>query len=436
MPIEKTANTYKDFNALNGGFKGLFNSMNSHMIPDGYLAAMENLEVDEYGVLHAVQPPDPAAGSAERKIMYCGCPVWQDYSVANDITGTKVTDAESLATADGSFNPDADVFTAGSGYDWTVYLDRFYFNYGNVLRYSGVSKLTEGVTWIGRNAYNFQVYPYTIEHLQPMQSGLYVIGDGVITRMTEPNVGSISEVYYGPRTPISDGVQSYVLNNGSSIVYCSTGGIYHFGGAGDPQRIDAPIHHIRSIAQFFAAEYYNRVWVFVQYIDSPSKIFAMNKSTGYWEQYEPTTIVPGGANTITKLGWPRTQSTLTLDLKGGTWFQFSKLAADTGVRMPWTFTTKDFTPSFDAYTRAVHAKFFYLGQTGVSTVATIQIYADGALIDTVTQEMLGSGLQHKDYDVAATLANSFHLVVTGTGKADIIDTGIEFTVRHKGQPDL
>ena len=56
--------------------------------------------------------------------------------------------------------------------------------------------------------------------------------------------------------------------------------------------------------------------------------------------------------------------------------------------------------------------------------------------NTVTQEMLGSGLQHKDYDIAATLANSFHLVITGTGKADIIDAGIEFTVRHKGQPDL
>jgi hypothetical protein len=165
----------------------------------------------------------------------------------------------------------------------------------------------------------------------------------------------------------------------------------------------------------------------------------MNKTTGYWEYYNAANMVTG--QTFWKLGWPRTQYVSSLDLFSGAfnaatpWYKFDLMGVDTGARMPWTFTTKDFTPSFDAYSRAIHVKFFYIGQAGPSTVATIQLYADGALIDTVTQDMLGSGLLHKDYDVAATLANSFHLVVTGTGKADIIDAGIEFTVRRKGDPN-
>jgi hypothetical protein len=179
MGIEKAANTEKNYNVLNGGFKGLYNAVDSHLIPDGYLAAMENLEVDEQGVLHAVQPPDPAGGSAERSIMYCGCPVWQDYSISTMVDGTKVNSGTSLGSAD-SFSPDGDWYTVYAGYDWTVYLNRVYYTLGNILRYSGVSKLWLATTWEGRNVYNFQVYPYGIAHLQPMQSGLYVIGVGTI----------------------------------------------------------------------------------------------------------------------------------------------------------------------------------------------------------------------------------------------------------------
>jgi hypothetical protein len=158
----------------------------------------------------------------------------------------------------------------------------------------------------------------------------------------------------------------------------------------------------------------------------------MNKTTGYWEYYNTQNIV--ASHSLVKLGWPRSQSTIALNIKesGGDWYSFTKMGSDTGTRMPWTFTTKDITPSFDAYSRVVHVKFFYLGQTGASTVATIQVYGDGVLIESITQEMLGTGLLHVDYDCAPTLANSFHIVVTGTGKADIIDAGIEFTVRHKG----
>lgn len=430
MPIEKSANTEKNFNALNGGFKGLFNSLDPHLIPDGYLAAMENLEVDEYGVLHAVQPPDPTAASADRSIMYCGCPIYQDYDISNTRSGTIVSSGISLGDVADILVGSSSNYTASSGYDWTIYLNRLYVVTGNVLRYSGVSKAWLAETWGGRNIYNFVVFPYAITHLQPMQSGLYVMGAGVISRLTEPNVGSLSEVYYGPRTPVSDGVQSYVLNNGSSIVYCATNGIYHFGGSGDPQKIDNQILNTLPITQFYVAEYNNRIWILETISGATPKLYAMNKATGYWEYYNTQNMVSGDA--IIKLGWPRTQNVNTLDLKGAAWHMLSKLGANTNYRMPWTFTTKDLTSSFDAYTRAIHVKFFYLGQTGASTVATIQLYADGTLIDTVTQEMLGSGLLHKDYDVAATLANSFHLVVSGTGRADIIDAGIEFTVRRKG----
>jgi hypothetical protein len=408
--------------------------MDSHLIPDGYLAAMENLEVDEAGVIHSLPPPAAGAVTLDRLVNYCGCPVWQDFTVSYLSSGTKVNNSTTLASGD-SFVPDGDVYEAGAGYDWTIYLNRLYYNIGNILRYSGVSKAYNAATWTGRNIYNYQAYPFVITHLQPMQSGLYVMGYGEIARMTEPNVGSISEVYYGPRTPVSDGVSSYILNNGSSIVYCASDGVYMFGGQGDPQKIDQAIALPSSeLSQFFIAEYKNRVWV----MRGTGGLYAMNKTTGFWEYYNTATMVSG--QTFWKLGWPRTQMTTKLDLYSGTfngstpWYNFS-IPSSATTRMPWTFTTKDFTPSFDAYTRAVHIKFFYLGQTGASTVATIQLYADGALIDTVTQEMLGSGLLHKDYDVAATLANSFHLVVTGTGKADIIDAGIEFTVRHKGDPN-
>ena len=434
MGIEKATNTYKNYNALNGGFRGLYNSMDSHLIPDGYLAAMTNLEVDENGVIHAVEPPTATTVTYDREIMYCGCSIWQDYDVSDLCGGTYVNASTTLDDTDALFVADSDMYTASGGYDWNTYLNRFYYSIGNILRYSGVSKLDLAATWTGRNVYNFQVYPFGITHLQPMQSGLYIIGDGVICRMTEPNVGSISEVYYGPRTPVDHGTGSYILNNGSSLVYCASNGIYHFGGQGDPQRLDGQILNTLPITNFFAAEYNNRVWVLETVSGSTPRLYAMNKTTGYWEYYDPDTMLAG--SNFVKLGWPRSQTTITLDMKAATWFNLTKMGADTGTRMPWTFTTKKFTPSFDAYTRAVHAKFFYIGQTGTSTVATIQIYADGTLIDTVTQEMLGSGLQHKDYDIAATLANSFHLVITGTGKADIIDAGIEFTVRHKGQPDL
>jgi hypothetical protein len=433
MGIEKAANTEKNYNVLNGGFKGLYNAVDSHLIPDGYLAAMENLEVDEYGCIHAVQTADPTAASAERSIMYCGCPVYQDYDIANDISGTIVTGSTSLGSI-GDFDVgDSNWYTAYAGYDWTVYLNRFYATLGNVLRYSGVSKLWLATTWNGRNIYNFVVMPYGITHLQPMQSGLYIMGEGVISRLTEPNVGSLSEVYFGPRTPVSDGVQSYVLNNGSSLVYCAANGIYHFGGQGDPQRIDNQILNTLPITQFYVAEYNNRVWVLETISGTTPKLYAMNKTTGYWEYYNTQNMIVG--DTVVKLGWPRTQNVNTLDLKGATWHMLSKLGANTNYRMPWTFTTKDYTPSYDAYTRVVHVKFFYLGQTGASTVATIRVYGDGVLIDTVTQEMLGTGLYHKDFDCAANLANSFHLVVTGTGRADIIDAGIEFTVRRKGDPN-
>jgi hypothetical protein len=433
MPITKAENTEKNYNALQGGFKGLFNSMDPHLIPDGYLAAMENLEVDENGVIHAVEPPAATSAPTDRSCSYCGCPVWQDYSISDLATGTYLNNVpDTIDSADSAFTPSGDVYTSGGGYDWAIYLNRFYYNIGNILRYSGVSKLHLAATWTGRNVYNFQVYPFGITHLQPMQSGLYVIGDGVICRMTEPNVGGISEVYYGPRTPVNHGTGSYILNNGSSLVYCASDGIYHFGGSGDPQKIDTPILTTLPISEFYAAEYHRRLWVLEVITGSTPRLYAMNKTTGYWEYYNTQNIV--ASHSLVKLGWPRSQSTIALDIKDsdGDWYNFTKMGSDTGTRMPWTFTTKDFTPSFDAYSRVVHVKFFYLGQTGASTVATIQVYGDGVLIESITQEMLGTGLLHVDYDCAPTLANSFHIVVTGTGKADIIDAGIEFTVRHKG----
>jgi hypothetical protein len=244
------------------------------------------------------------------------------------------------------------------------------------------------------------------------------------------------EVYFGPRTPVSDGVKSYILNNGSSLVYCSADGTYIFNGSGDPQKLDQILAKPSStITQFFVAEYNNRIWV----MRGTDGLYSMNKTTGYWERYITDTMISG--QNFWKLGWPRTQCVNSLDLYsgaetgGGSWYQLTKMGGNTQYRMPWTFTTKDYTPSYDAYTRVVHVKFFYLGQTGASTVATIRVYGDGVLIDTVTQEMLGTGLYHKDFDCAANLANSFHLVVTGTGRADIIDAGIEFTVRRKGDPN-
>jgi hypothetical protein len=433
MGIEKAANTEKNYNALNGGFKGLYNSVDSHLIPDGYLAAMENLEVDEQGVLHAVQPPTATTVAKEREIYYCGCPIWQDYDVSDMKQGTYVNASTTLDNADGLWSDDGNVYTAGNGYDWTAYLNRFYYSRGNVLRYSGVSKLNLAATWIGRNVYNFQVYPFIIMHLQPLQSGLYVIGNGIISRMTEPNVGGISEVYYGPRTPVSYGTASYILNNGSSIVYCASNGIYHFGGSGDPQRLDNQILNSLPITKFYVAEYNNRVWILETIRGSNPKLYSTNKTTGYWEYYNTQNMIVG--QSMAKLGWPRNQTTISLDMKGDTWYVLTKMSANSESRMPWTFTTKDFTPSFDAFSRVVHVKFFYLGQTGASTVATIQVYGDGVLIDTVTQEMLGTGLYHKDINCAADNANSFHLVVHGEGKADIIDAGIEFTVRRKGDPN-
>jgi hypothetical protein len=432
MAVEKSANTEKNYNYLNGGFRGLFTAQDPHLIPDGYLAAMTNMEVDEQGVIRAVHPPITTSAPAEREIQYCGCPIWQAYGTAYTSAGTMVNTMTTLAAAD-SFSADADIYESSTGYDWTVYLNRFYYNIGNVLRYSGVSKAHLSKTWTGANAYNFQVFPYGITHLQPLQSGLYVIGEGVISRLTEPKTGSTSEVYYGPRTPVSDGVTSYMLNNGSAIFYCGQDGTYGYGGGGDPERIDPVLTHATAITKFFVAEYKNRIWVM-----QDNGLFAMNKTTGFWEYYDPSTMVTGQA--FWKLGWPRTQSVKTLDIFGGTmggvgqWYNFTMLAADTGARMPWTFTTKDYTPSFDAYSRVVRVKFYYLGQAASST-ATIQVYGDGTLVDTVTQDMAGTGLLHKDYRCVGTLANSFHLVVSGTGKADIVDVGIEFTPRMKGDPN-
>jgi len=432
MAVVKTDNTEKNYTYLNGGFKGLYTALDPHLIPDGYLAALTNMEVDEQGVLHAVHPPATgSAGGWQRKIVYCGCPIWQDYSVSDTVSGTYVAAATTLGSAD-SFSPDGDIYTSGGGHDFTVYLNRLYYSMGNVLRYSGVSKAHLAKTWEGANAYNFQAFPYPITHLQPLQSGLYVIGDGIISRLTEPKTGSTAEVYYGPHTPVDHGVGSYIFNNSSSIVYCGTDGIYEYGGGGDPQRLDKVLTVPNIITKFYCAEYKNRLWVMYTPTGGSDVIYAINKTTGYWEYYNPATMVSG--HVFAKIDWARYYSGYWLDLWDGSTTYTLNSFVETNTRMPWSFTTKDYTPSFDAYSRVVHVKFYYLGQTATST-ATIQVYADGTLIDTLTQDMAGTGLLHKDYDCAATLANSFHLVVSGTGKADIIDAGIEFTQRRKGDPN-
>jgi hypothetical protein len=451
MPVARTDNTAKDYNYMSGGFRGLYTAADPHLIPDGYLSAMKNLTVDEHGVIHSIPVPSLHTGGINgRMVFYCGSPVYQNYAEGSGeyhygytSSGTIVTvgggNIASLAAMDAGFSPGPLVYYQGGGYDWTLYLNRFYFIYGNVLRYSGVSNLRDPSTWSGANSYNFQVFPYPIYHIQPLQSGLYVIGQGVISRLTEPKTGSTSEVYYGPRTPVSDGITSNIFNNGSSIVYCSTDGIYEYGGGGDPQRLDSALEREDLITRFYVYEYANRLWV-LEWISDIKKLYAVNKTTGYWEYYDVSDFIDG--KTFSMLAWPRWYGDSPFlplyegDVyNNGIWYELYLNDSET-EQIPWSFTTKDFTPSFDAYSRAVHTKFFYLGRNILGTpaysLATLKLYGDGVLIDTQTVNMAGVGLLHKDFDCVGTLANSYHIEVSGEGKADIVDVGIEFSLRRKG----
>jgi hypothetical protein len=116
---------------------------------------------------------------------------------------------------------------------------------------------------------------------------------------------------------------------------------------------------------------------------------------------------------------------------------------DTSTPLPWSFTTKTYTPSFDAYSRFVHFKIRYVGQPLTSPVTITQhVCRDGvdSTSDVIltrasaTLDMVGSGggMFQKDIECKAAQGEGVYFTVSGTGTCEINDVGVEFTTKGAG----
>jgi hypothetical protein len=476
MAIERVPNLYNSYNESVGGFKGLFNSLDAALIPDGYLADMKNVKIDDFGVMHNVmKPSNPDSGikivegiskpftmyflSGNKIFDSAGVSVWTLGSggvgiahprVITYIGGYYLNDAYNglvalsptphiVTSANSAAN-----FTPVNSYAICVFKDRLYFTLGSILRYSAPYDASLDTTWNGDNINNFIDVKFSgeIVALAPTSAGLFVFTSGRVYLLTEPKTGSFFEVYSGQDIPsIYEPGTGYC--DGRAYYYGTRRGLFSFDGS--PHLLSNKLSLDNGTV--FAGSYDHRLWFLCRTTgdwgdpNSTSKIYALNTLTGAWEKYEGWVNGDGGlVNFISLLGGGDSvfndMDTLflgaydTTSSLSGVYAYGGGFPPSTEV-WPWEFTTKNFTPSLDAFSRPKSVKITYAGQPATS-VATIKLYTDGVLKDTVALDMYGSGLYHREIQIVADAGNSFQLNVSGSGTMDIKDIGIEFSPRHKG----
>jgi hypothetical protein len=469
----QSPNAYNSYDISVGGFKGLFNSLDASLIPDGYCAAMSNVRIDNFGVAHSVYAPTTVAIATALPtggIIGISYPFTRYYQVGSTLctsdgattvalSDTKPTKVVEYINNDFYYNYatglkiwggtiDAAV-NAGFGATFNsravcVYKNRLYFNISTVVRYSHPADASLATTWNGAHVNNFQkmMEGGPVIEYAPTSSGLVIFCAGRAYLLTEPKEGSLSEIYTGQYGPQFFMYNKHNYCDGTALYYGCWDGLYAFAPSTGPKKLSEQL--TLTVNGCHVGCYDGRLWFLVFPSLTPTTgtpvLYALNTTTGAWEQYDSgaariwTALCAGGDSTWTDSG------DLTLGAKettGGTstaW-AWGKNATSTTV-LPWSFTTKNFTPSLDAFSRPKYVKLTYAGQAAAS-VATIQFYVDGTLADTVTQDMAGSGLHHKEIEVnphtpAGALGNSFQVRVSGEGTFQILNCGVEFNPRGKG----
>jgi hypothetical protein len=468
MATARSPNTYDSYDISVGGFKGLWTSLDASLIPDGYCAAMSNIRIDNFGVAHSVYAPTqetittplPAGG-----VIHISQPFNRFYQVGDAIyagdgaTHVHLTSANYPSKViryinhDYYHDYDAGLQLMGGTIDVAAntgfgaafnsraicaYKNRLYFNINTVVRYSHPADASLATTWNGAHVNNFQDMKEggPIIEYAPTGSGLLIFTYGKCFLLTEPKEGSLGEIYSGQYGPQMFMYNKHNYCDGTALYYGCWDGLYMFSPTTGPKKLSEQL--FLTVNGCHVGNYNGRLWYLVFPSLTPTTgvpvLYALNTTTGAWEQYDSgatrhwTALCAGGDSAYMDNG------ELALGASDSTVWTWNKASTSTTV-LPWTFTTKNFTPSLDAFSRPKYVKLTYAGQAATS-VATLQLLTDGVDVttgaDVVTVDMHGTGLHHVEVQVPGTLGNSFQLIVHGTGTMDIKDTAIEFNPRSKG----
>jgi hypothetical protein len=508
MPVNREPGTVKNYTIWGGGFGGgLFNSINGSLIPDNCLADMSNLHVDHFGVLHSVTKPventdcyASALSGPIRAVMGSWANLFINrngtlYNEANQ-TDTYAADAVTTQVADspagvgrfyvtytnGLYNAasgtatnieyaDEDILTGGESPASSTICEfegRIWLNLGSRLRGSDLTDPSLEESWRGpvdpvdgttmtlANCLIVVKMPQLIRHLIKMNGALFIFCDDGIYQLSTFFDGVLRPVYLGAALPRwGTGAPFRIYTDGQIAYYVSDNKFYAFSGT-TPQCISDHLS-LSSALCWFAGEYDGRIWFLTSTVALPSGsqvnyIYAVDKTTGAWEKYDvqmtaaaspnidtPTALMGGEDRSVGVRG-----DRLWLGTSLGKVFFFSPTA--TGTPLAWSFTTKTYTPSFDAYSRFQHFKIRYVGQALTSPVTITQhVCRDGvdATTDTLverktatTLDMVGAGggMFQKDIECHADLGEGVYFTVSGTGTCEIADIGVEFSM--KGANDV
>jgi hypothetical protein len=504
MPINKEINTTKNYTIWNGGFGGgLFNSINGSLIPDNCLADISNLHIDHFGNLHSVSKPTQSTdcysaglSGSIRALMPTSLQMYvnRNGTMYNEATqGTTwavdtittqvaespiagrqwVTDTNGLWSsgvnityADQDF---ADYAADCNSFTVTEFEGRIVFNMANILRWSdlfspileeawrGPVDAVNGTTMTLANTLFFIKMSHLIRKLQKCRGSLYVFCDnGIYSAPTLDVVGgtgSIRQVYSGAYLPkFGTGAPFSLYSDGLAIYYVSNNKLIAFDGSNAnliSDRLDLP-----SALAWYVGEYDNRLWFLLCTEAQPdgavaNVMYSVDKTTGAWEKYAitrtslndsatetPTAMSAGGDPVVGVRG-----DRLWVGTNLGRVYYFTP--TDTSTPLPWSFTTKTYTPSFDAYSRFVHFKIRYVGQALTSPVTITQhVCRDGvdSTSDVIltrasaTLDMVGSGggMFQKDIECKAAQGEGVYFTVSGTGTCVINDCGVEFATKGVG----
>lgn len=502
MSVSREPNTQKNYTIWGGGFGGgLFNSINGSLIPDNCLANISNLRIDHFGNLHSVSKPTEntdcyasALSGSIRAIIptsfnmyinrngtmyneaYQGT-TWTVDTYTTQVAESPISGRQWVTFNDGLWDSGTNIeyadqdIISGNPMSTTIveFEGRIVFNLANKLRWSDLTIPSLEETWRGpvdpvdettmtlANTLFFIKMRTPIQQLQRCRGSLYIVcGDGIYSSPTLDVVGgtgSIRLVYSGAHLPkFGTGAPFSIYSDGGAMYYVANNKLIAFDGS-NANLISDRLNLPSSLA-WYAGEYDNRLWFLLCTEAAPNgavanNLYAVDKTTGAWEKYaitrtslndsatETPTAMSAGNDPVVGVRGDR----LWIGTNLGRVYYFTP--TDTATPLPWSFTTKTYTPSFDAYSRFVHFKIRYVGQALTSPVTITQhVCRDGidATSDVIltrastTLDMvgMGGGMFQKDIECHADLGEGVYFTVSGTGTCEIADVGCEFVTKGTG----
>jgi hypothetical protein len=348
---------------------------------------------------------------------------------------------------------------------------RIVFNMANILRWSDLTDPESAEAWRGpvdpvdettmtlANTLFFIKMSHLIRKLLKCRGSLYIFCDNGVYAVPTLDVvggtGSIRKVYSGAYLPLfGSGAPFSPYSDGNAIYYVCNNKLIAFDGSNAnliSDRLSLP-----SALAWYAGEYDNRLWFLLCTEALPAGavanvMYSIDKTTGAWEKYAitRTSLNDSAAETPTAMSAGNdpvvgiTGDRLWIGTDLGRVYYFTP--TDTSAPLPWSFTTKTYTPSFDAYSRFQHFKIRYVGQALTSPVTITQhVCRDG--VDSTSDVILtrasatldmvgtGGGMFQKDIECKAAHGEGVYFTVSGTGTCEINDVGTEFTT--KGASDV